>query len=307
MIESCLAGLQKIFWAPKDKEPPKCQLRLCKGGLRLCNPMLSTCNKPYVPMSAKTSCALSKTLWARSADLTSVLSVLKRCVLKTLAFAFGLRLRSKTRCFKTCVLGRSWRLPNGRPQERLRFRDLRSKTLAFKKRIAIVFCVLKTSLGARACVQVLCVQKTRRFAFAFLSPLSFCSSRPGLQGWNRQLSQIFQAFVFVLCSSLRRLGSNCSGEDFEIWGCKLVPLSVFLLSVPLVAGVNKLWGRFVALRDTRTSFRPTTALRILEFTVFTCLKSAEGSFRHVREVHHCGQMLQMDYLLPEDCWEIADG
>ena len=37
------------------------------------------------------------------------LSVLKRCVPKTLAFAFGLRLRSKTRCFKTRVLGR--RLP----------------------------------------------------------------------------------------------------------------------------------------------------------------------------------------------------
>ena len=31
---------------------------------------------------------------------------------------------------------------------------------AFKKRIAIVFCDLKTSLNARACVQVLCVQKT---------------------------------------------------------------------------------------------------------------------------------------------------
>ena len=58
------------------------------------------------------------------------------------------------------------------PQERLRFRDLRSKTLAFKKRIAIVSCDLGVSLGARACVQVLCVQKTQRFAFAFLSPLS---------------------------------------------------------------------------------------------------------------------------------------
>ena len=44
------------------------------------------------------------------------LSVLKRCVPKTLAFAFGLRLRSKTRCFKTRVLGR--RLANGKPQER---------------------------------------------------------------------------------------------------------------------------------------------------------------------------------------------
>ena len=31
------------------------------------------------------------------------------------------------------------RLPNGKPQERLRFRALRSKTLAFKKRIAIIF------------------------------------------------------------------------------------------------------------------------------------------------------------------------
>ena len=53
------------------------------------------------------------------------LSVLKRCVPKTLAFAFGLRLRSKTRCFKTRVLGR--RLPNGKPQERLRFGALRGK------------------------------------------------------------------------------------------------------------------------------------------------------------------------------------
>ena len=65
------------------------------------------------------------------------LSVLKRCVPKTHAFAFGLRLRSKTRCFKTRVLGR--RLPNGKPQERLRFRVLHVKTLAFNKRIVIVF------------------------------------------------------------------------------------------------------------------------------------------------------------------------
>ena len=69
-------------------------------------------------------------------SLVHELSVLKRCVPKTLAFAFGLRLRSKTRCFKTRVLGR--RLSNGKPQERLRFRALRSKTLAFKKRIAII-------------------------------------------------------------------------------------------------------------------------------------------------------------------------
>ena len=81
---------------------------------------------------------------------TELLSVLKRRVPKTLAFAFGLRLRSKTRSFKTRALGR--RLPNGKPQERLRFRALRGKTLAFKKRIAIIFCDLKTPLGARACV-----------------------------------------------------------------------------------------------------------------------------------------------------------
>ena len=78
------------------------------------------------------------------------LSVLKRCVPKTLAFAFGLRLRSTTRCFKTRVLRR--RLPNGKPQERLRFRALRSKTLAFKNALRSFFCDLKTSLGARACV-----------------------------------------------------------------------------------------------------------------------------------------------------------
>ena len=59
------------------------------------------------------------------------LSVLKCCVLKTLAFAFGLRLRSKTRCFKTRVLGR--RFPNGKPQERLRFRALRSKMQGVQK------------------------------------------------------------------------------------------------------------------------------------------------------------------------------
>ena len=45
------------------------------------------------------------------------------------------------------------------------------KRWPFQKHIAIVSCDLRTSLGARACVQVLCVQKTRRFAFAFLSPL----------------------------------------------------------------------------------------------------------------------------------------
>ena len=59
------------------------------------------------------------------------------------------------------ILGR--RLPNGKPQQRLRFRDLRGKTLAFKKRMAITSCDLEVSLGARACIQVLCVQKTAAF------------------------------------------------------------------------------------------------------------------------------------------------
>ena len=40
--------------------------------LRLYNPMLRQCKKPFVPLSAKTFCAVSKALWARSADLTSV-------------------------------------------------------------------------------------------------------------------------------------------------------------------------------------------------------------------------------------------
>ena len=40
------------------------------------------------------------------------LSVLKRCVPKTLAFAFGLRLRSKTQYFKTRVLGRGYLMEN---------------------------------------------------------------------------------------------------------------------------------------------------------------------------------------------------
>ena len=87
-----------------------------------------------------------------------------------LAFAFGLRLRSKTQCFKTSVLGR--RLPNGVPQKRLRFRDLRSKTLAFKKRIAIVLRFRGFPRGQGLRSGPLC-SKNAAFAFAFLSPPSF--------------------------------------------------------------------------------------------------------------------------------------
>ena len=100
-----------------------------------------------------------------------LLSVLKLSVPRMLAFVLVSRLRPKTQRSKTPVVVR--RLLDGKPQQRLRFRDLRGKTLAFKK----THCVLEASLGARACVQVLCVQKTRRFAFAFLSPLSFVYTR----------------------------------------------------------------------------------------------------------------------------------
>ena len=96
------------------------------------------------------------------------LGVLKRSVPKTLAFAFGLRLRSKTQRSKTRVLGK--RLPNGKSQERSRFRDLRGKTLTFKKRMAIISRVLEASHGARACVQVLCVQKNAAFCVCVLKP-----------------------------------------------------------------------------------------------------------------------------------------
>ena len=54
------------FFQPSGTEPPKSHLRLGKRGLR-------QCNKPFDPMPAKVSCALSKALWARPADLTSVL------------------------------------------------------------------------------------------------------------------------------------------------------------------------------------------------------------------------------------------
>ena len=72
-------------------------------------------------------------------------SVLKGSVPKTLTFALGPRLRSKTQRSKTRVLGR--RLPNGKPPKGLLFRDMRSKTLAFEKRIAIMSCVYRFPSG----------------------------------------------------------------------------------------------------------------------------------------------------------------
>ena len=56
--------------------------------------------------------------------------------LKMLAFAFSLRLRSKTRRSETRVEGR--RAPNGGPKEVHDLWALQGKTLAFKKRVASV-------------------------------------------------------------------------------------------------------------------------------------------------------------------------
>ena len=59
MTESCLAGVQKVFWAegPRVSRKPLAPLQTGFAS---------------VPMPAETFCALSKALWARSADLTSV-------------------------------------------------------------------------------------------------------------------------------------------------------------------------------------------------------------------------------------------
>ena len=83
----------------------------------------------------------------RKTSLCSIfgLCVLKHRVPKTLAFASGLRLRSETRHSETRVLGR--RVPNGKSQKRLRFRDLGDETLAFKNRIAVIPLDLEASLG----------------------------------------------------------------------------------------------------------------------------------------------------------------
>ena len=97
--------------------------------------MESQCASFLAPCPSRRPGQMTKVFFTYSGSFFAYsLSVLKRCVPETLAFAFGLRLRSKMRCFKTRVLGR--RFPNGKPQERLRFRALRSKTLALKKRIA---------------------------------------------------------------------------------------------------------------------------------------------------------------------------
>ena len=70
-LKVALRGCKTSF-GPTDWELPKSHLRRCKQGLRPCNPMLRQCNKRFVPTAPKTFCALSKALWATSADLTSV-------------------------------------------------------------------------------------------------------------------------------------------------------------------------------------------------------------------------------------------
>ena len=91
------------------------------------------------------------------------------------------------------VLGR--RLPNGKPQGRLRFRALRSKTLALRKRIAIIFLQFKDFPRGQGLRLGACIQKTRRFAFAFLSPQRH-------KTWFK-LSGVHARQPFLHCSALQ--------------------------------------------------------------------------------------------------------
>ena len=115
MTESCLAGVQKVF-GPRGQESPKSHLCLGKQGLRPCNPMLRHCNKPFVPMSAKTFCALSKALWARSADLISVPGGLVCDVSTELNESFHRPTESQTRVSKGVPQEcRNWRVQGNSP------------------------------------------------------------------------------------------------------------------------------------------------------------------------------------------------
>ena len=68
------------------------------------------------------------------------------------AFLKRMHLRSKMRRSKARVLER--RVPNAKLEERLRFRFLRGKSLALKKRTAMISYDLEASLRARPGVQV---------------------------------------------------------------------------------------------------------------------------------------------------------
>ena len=98
------------------------------------------------------------------------------------AFLKRLRLRSKTH-----VLGS--RVPKGKPQDRLRFGALLGKTLAFKKCAAIICYDLEASLGARACVQVLCVQKNAAFGVCIVKPTKCMSGRGAVDSSSKHMSK----------------------------------------------------------------------------------------------------------------------
>ena len=59
---------------------------------------------------------------------------------------------------------------NSRPKKQFRFRALWVNA-TFKKLIASASLRFRDAFGARACVQVPCVPKSRRFVFALLSPV----------------------------------------------------------------------------------------------------------------------------------------
>ena len=114
-------------------------------------------------------------------------------------------MRSKTRCFKKRVLGR--RLPNGKPQERLRFRALRSKTLAFKKRIAIILLRFKDfprgqglrlgplrSKNAAFCVCVLKPTKDKKVTLVDVSDIFyfFCSGAGEKEEASEEVASFFR-------------------------------------------------------------------------------------------------------------------
>ena len=63
-------------------------------------------------------------------------------------------------------------------QKRLRLMDLRSKTLAFKDRIAIVFCDLKTSLGPGLTFRSFAFKKDAAFCVCILKPTKLFNNLP---------------------------------------------------------------------------------------------------------------------------------
>ena len=148
-------------------------------------------------------------------------SVLKHGVPKTLAFAFSLRLRSKSkmRHSKTCVLGRTRSVGGLTAQARFRFGDLRSKRLAFTKHVAMFSCDLEACFPqARACVHVLRIPKTRRFAV--LSPRR--QSSEGNSRYSLKSPLCLQQFLLFAAVFRRR------APEKETMGCRhlLQPLAM---------------------------------------------------------------------------------